>query len=85
MLVHARGRYDGVFLIESHGEYVDDAERREDPEEAQMLHGVIQATYRDLGYELVNVPSMPVEQRSEFVLERVLGSVFTAEIAETAE
>ena len=85
MLVHARERYDGVFLIEPHGEYVDDAERREDPEEAQMLHGVIQATYRDLGYELVNVPSMPVEQRSEFVLERVLGSVFTAEIAETAE
>jgi predicted ATPase len=82
MLAHARDRYDGVFLVEPHGEYVDDAERREDPEEAIMLHGVIQATYRDLGYEVVNVPSMPVARRSEFVLERVLGGDPTAEIAE---
>ena len=85
MLVHARDRYDGVFMVEPHGEYVDDAERREDPEEAQMLHGVIEATYRDLGYDLVSVPSMPVAQRSEFVLERVLDKVPTAEIAETEE
>ena len=85
MLVHARERYDGVFLIEPHGEYVDDAERREDPEEAAMLHGVIEATYRDLGYELVNVPSMPVEQRSEFVVERIGATKTTTEITESTE
>ena len=83
MLVHARERYDGVFLIESHGEYADDAERREDPEEALMLHGVIEATYRDLGYELVSVPSMPVARRSEFVLERIGAAKITTEITET--
>ena len=82
MLVHARGRYEGVFLIAPHGEYVDDAERREDPEEAQMLHGVIEATYRDLGSELINVPSMPVAQRSEFVLKRVAAEKITTEITE---
>ena len=85
MLVHARDRYDGVFLVEPHGEYVDDAERREDPEEAMMLHGVIQATYRDLGYEVVNVPSMPVARRSEFVLERVGATKTTTEITEDTE
>ena len=85
MLVHARERYEGVFLIEPHGEYVDDAERREDPEEAQMLHGVIEATYRDLGYDLVNVPSMPVARRAEFVIERIGATKTTTEITESAE
>ena len=85
MLVYARERYDGVFLVEPHGEYVDDTERREDPEEAQMLHGVIEATYRDLGYELVSVPSMPVARRSEFVIERIGITNTTTEITESTE
>ena len=80
MLEHARDRYDGVFLVRPHGVYVDDAERRETSEQALILHGALEATYRDLGYELISVPAMPVARRSEFVVERVLGKVQAAEI-----
>ena len=82
MLEHARDRYDGVFLIEPHGEYVDDAERREDAEEALMLHGVLKETYQDLGYELVSVPAMPVDRRSKFVIERIGNMNITTETTE---
>ncbi len=75
MLEYARGRYHGVFLIDPHGTYVDDTERKEDAEQALMLHGVIDATYRDLGYDPVRVPSMSVERRAEFILKWVLASV----------
>jgi len=83
MLEHARDRYDGVFLIEPHGEYVDDAERREDAEEALMLHGVLKETYQELGYELVSVPAMPVARRSKFVIEQIENMKTTTEITES--
>jgi predicted ATPase len=83
MLENARDRYDGVFLIEPHGEYLDDAERREDAEEALMLHGVLKETYRDLGYELISVPSMSVAHRSKFVIERIENMTTTTEMTES--
>ena len=83
MLEHARDRYDGVFLIEPHGEYIDDGERREDAEEALMLHGVLKETYQDLGYELISVPPMPVTCRSKFVIERIENIKTTTEMTES--
>ncbi|MDP6064609.1 MAG: ATP-binding protein [SAR202 cluster bacterium] len=83
MLEHACDRYDGVFLIEPHGEYVDDAERREDAEEALMLHAVLKETYQNLGYELISVPPMPVARRSKFVIERIENMITTTEMIES--
>ncbi len=83
MLEHACDRYDGVFLIEPHGEYVDDAERREDAEEALVLHAVLKETYQNLGYELISVPPMSVARRSKFVIERIENMITTTEMIES--
>jgi len=48
--------------------YVNDAERDQSFAEAEAVHPKIMSWYRACGYELVEVPRGPVEQRSEFVL-----------------
>lgn len=48
--------------------YVNDSERPQSFEEAEALHHAIRATYRSLGYDLVEVPKLPVETRCDFVL-----------------
>jgi len=82
MLVQSRERYDGVFLVEPHGVYSDDPQRREKSEQALILHKVLGTTYRDLGYELIVVPAMSVTRRAEFVVERVLDKKLPTEATE---
>jgi predicted ATPase len=71
LLQHARGRYAIAFLVEPLDGYGIDLVRREDPVAAARLHLAIEAAYRDLGYEVVKVPAMPVEQRTSFVIEHL--------------
>jgi predicted ATPase len=44
-----------------------DAERRQDFAEAERTHAAMAETYTDLGYELVTLPRVPVEERMRFV------------------
>lgn len=49
--------------------YRKDAERRQDPEEAERTHAAMRETYAELGYELIELPKSPVEERLRFVIE----------------
>ncbi|MBN1929198.1 MAG: AAA family ATPase [Chlorobiaceae bacterium] len=68
---HARCRYERtVFILPPWPEiYVNDAERPQTLAEATALHDAIRAVYESLGYDLVEVPKAPVDERCEFVLE----------------
>lgn len=60
------GRYDNIFLLERI-EFKDDEVRSEDEEEAAELQELLRQTYIDLGYEPVEVPVMPVDERADFI------------------
>ncbi|HEY8997456.1 MAG TPA: AAA family ATPase [Edaphobacter sp.] len=48
--------------------YVTDAERRQDFDEAIATFGLMVRTYKDCGYQLVELPKASVRERAEFVL-----------------
>ncbi|MFA0046145.1 AAA family ATPase [Vibrio sp. 10N.261.51.F11] len=52
--------------------YVQDEVRPYPFEEALEIHHALERVYQELGYEVVEVPFMPVEERLQFV-ERYLG------------
>ena len=72
---HAGCRYERtVFILPPWPEiYVNDAERPQTLAEAEALHDAIREVYESLGYELIEVPKMPVEARCEFVLGKLCG------------
>lgn len=64
-----------VFLLPPWEEiYTTDTERKQDWEEVLLTHRVMMQTYRDCGYEVVEVPRVAVWERAEFVLERCEGT-----------
>jgi len=81
LLEHARGRYAVAFLVEPLNGYHSDPVRREDQDVAARLHLVVEATYRDLGYDLVRVPAVSVEERSAFVIEHLPDGIWKPPIA----
>ncbi|ADH69796.1 AAA family ATPase [Nocardiopsis dassonvillei] len=52
--------------------FTGDAERHQSPEEAERTHRAMTEAYPACGYELVELPRVPVAERARFVLE-VLG------------
>lgn len=57
-----------VFLAPTWPEiFCQDEERRQDLETARRTHDVLADVYRELGYELVEVPRTSVDARAEFV------------------
>lgn len=65
-------RYHKVFLLPPWREiYVSDAERYESYEQAVLIHEHLEETYRNFGYDLVTIPKDTVENRVEFLLERI--------------
>ncbi len=63
-------RYDGVFLLDRLA-YKKDSERVEDESTAVRIHHLIEEAYRKYKYEIINVPVLPVEQRVDFVLDKI--------------
>jgi predicted ATPase len=53
--------------------YGTDPERKQDPATAAVTHAAVAATYRSLGYPLVEVPRGSVAERAAFVLAEALG------------
>jgi len=53
--------------------FTQDAERRQDVAEAARTHAMMAKVYAELGYRLVELPRAPIEDRADFVLERLLG------------
>lgn len=51
--------------------YAQDAERKQDPAEAEATHDVMAQVYAELGYRLVPLPHASVAARAAFVRERL--------------
>jgi predicted ATPase len=63
-------RYQNVFLFERL-RFLTDPVRSESEKTAQQLGRLIQESYQALGYDLIHVPLLSVEARTEFILERL--------------
>ena len=66
----ANASYAKVFLLDLI-DFVNDEARSETPEQAMILHGLIREAYEDLGFEVIQVPVLPVEERADYVLSQL--------------
>ena len=66
----AETKYKKVFLLDLI-DFVNDEARSETPEQAMILHGLIREAYVDQGYDIVEVPVLPVPERADFVLKNL--------------
>ena len=66
----AEVRYQNVFLFERL-RFLTDPVRSENEQTARRLGRLIEESYQSLGYELIQVPLLSVEERTQFVLERL--------------
>ena len=66
-------RYDAkVFLAPPWGEiYVTDPERWQDFDEAVRTYDLMVTTYRDCGYEVVEIPRVSPEERADFIVREL--------------
>lgn len=71
LLETCRGRYDTVFMLEQLS-FRDDYARDEDAQEAREIHQRLRATYEALGYDVIDVPVMPIDERVD-AIESVIG------------
>jgi predicted ATPase len=63
--------YECVFLLDRLPNYLNDESRKEDEEKANKLHDEIEKVYRELGFNVINVPALPVEERTGFILNYI--------------
>ena len=63
-------RYREVFLLNMI-EFVNDAERYETPQEAAILHRYLRDAYTEQGYDIIEVPVVPVPERADFILKNL--------------
>jgi predicted ATPase len=63
-------KYRKIFLLEQLP-FVKDYARIEDNEKANKLQILLRKAYADLGYEIIDVPVMPVEDRMKMILSNV--------------
>ena len=69
-LRHPTRRYRAVFFLAPLEAYEETDVRLEDSEAAASIGADIQAEYARLGYDVVVVPPLPVDERCEFILSR---------------
>lgn len=51
--------------------YVTDAERKQDPAEAEATAAALRSVYEDFGYHILEVPFLSPQERVEWILRRV--------------
>jgi len=64
-------RYDKIFLLDPVPFYETDGSRIEDRDFARAVHEEIRKAYVRFGYEVIAVPMMTPEERTDFILERI--------------
>ncbi|MFA5831185.1 MAG: ATP-binding protein [Candidatus Paceibacterota bacterium] len=69
-----RGRYDKIFLLDPLPFYETDTSRIEDESFARRVREEIRKAYLGFGYEVISVPMLTPEERTEFILRRTIGS-----------
>lgn len=65
-----KASYRKIFLLDL-VDFKNDEARNETPEQAMLIHGSIREAYIDQGYEIVEVPVMPVSERADFILSNL--------------
>jgi predicted ATPase len=69
------GYYRSVFILPPWREiFSPDQERKQDFDEAIRTYAAMKAIYSELGYELIEIPPAPIEDRVQFVLHHALSS-----------
>jgi len=62
--------YDKVFITPPWPEiYVNDRERKQSFEEAEITYKTMKKVYTDFGYSLIEVPMLPIQDRAMFILQ----------------
>lgn len=51
--------------------YLKDEERKEDFDNALIIHRLIEQTYNQLGYQTINIPMIDVKQRVDFIIDNI--------------
>ena len=65
-------RYDQIFILPPWKEiYISDNERYESYEEALKISSYLYSTYKRYGYEPIEVPKLSVEERTNFILNKI--------------
>ena len=63
-------RYDYVFVLAPWQEiFVSDTVRYENFEQAQLIHKHLLNSYKNFGYQLLDVPFESIEKRADFILD----------------
>jgi predicted ATPase len=63
--------YDRVFLLLPLPFYEKDEARQDSKEDREKLTGLIRKAYQQHGYEVIDVPPLPLDKRVEFILDRI--------------
>lgn len=53
------------------GIYENDSERKQTPEVAERTFEYMYETYKEYGYQVIEVPKTSVQQRIRFILDRI--------------
>jgi len=64
-------RYDYIFLLDFVKTYSSNGVRHAGIEEARKIHNLLNDVYTSLGYTVINVPALTVDERVEFVLNKL--------------
>ncbi len=65
-------RYELIFILPPWREiYTSDNERYESYEEALKISSYLYSTYRRYGYDPIEVPKLSVEERTNFILDKI--------------
>lgn len=68
----SRGRpYIKVFCLDQIPGYKNDSARIEDEETAEEIGRLLHQNYRELEYNIVKIPVLPIEQRAEVILSNL--------------
>ena len=72
-LLHALKKTDyyGVFLLELVPIENNNPLRKEDRVASEEVHNLLHDLYKDLGYDIIVVPFMPINERAEFVKDKI--------------
>lgn len=60
-------KYSAVFLLELIDNYENDEIRRETQAQSERVHAELCKVYRNLGYNIISIPSLPVSQRVSLI------------------
>jgi predicted ATPase len=66
-------RYDVVFLLEKNPKYVSDGVRNEYENKIDEIELLLESTHRELGYDVIRIPFIPVKDRLTMILKEVSG------------